>query len=25
LDQIDVEALDRIRFDGDTLWLQARP
>lgn len=25
LAQIDVRALDRIRFDGDTLWLQARP
>jgi hypothetical protein len=25
LDQIDIEALDRIRFDGDTLWVQARP
>lgn len=25
LAQIDVHALDRIRFDGDTLWLQARP
>ncbi|MDD2604764.1 MAG: hypothetical protein RBR20_01060 [Desulfobacterales bacterium] len=25
LDQIDVNALDRIRFDGDTLWLLASP
>jgi hypothetical protein len=25
LAQIDLQALDRIRFDGDTLWLQARP
>ncbi|MBW1647988.1 MAG: hypothetical protein JRJ72_07740 [Deltaproteobacteria bacterium] len=24
LEQIDPQALDRIRFDGDTLWLEAR-